>query len=219
MGWLRRNFLTGLFVTVPLAVSLAACVWMFRVVDGFVGPFWNRWTGVEIPGLGVVTTAVLILAVGTLASNMLGRRVLRHAESLLERVPVFRTIYSPVKQIAAAFSPDNEYGFKRVVLVDDPRRGWVLGFLTREFELDLGAGPVPMVAVYVPTNHLYLGDVIIVPRRAAQYPDLTVEEGVRMVLTGGMSLPDRVSSQAAADGTGGEPGTRGALPEVKAITR
>lgn len=195
MQWLRRNFLTGLFVTVPLVVSVVACVWMFRVVDGFVGPFWYHWTGLTIPGLGLATTAALVLGVGVLASNVLGRRVLRQAESWLDRVPVFRTIYSPVKQIVAAFSPDNEGGFKRVVLVDDPRRGWVLGFLTREFTIDRGQGPEWLVAVYVPTNHLYLGDVVIVPRDAVQYPDLSVEEGVRIVLTGGMALPSHVHAR------------------------
>ena len=65
----------------------------------------------------------------------------------------------------------------------------MLGFLTKEFSVDLGNGPEPMVAVYVPTNHLYLGDLVIVPRDAAFFPDLTVEEGVRIILTGGMALP------------------------------
>jgi uncharacterized membrane protein len=104
-------------------------------------------------------------------------------------VPVFRTVYSPVKQIVAAFSPDNKYGFKKVAMVEDPRRGRVLGFLTKEFSVDLGRGPEPMVAVYVPTNHLYLGDLVIVPRGDAFFPDLSVEEGVRVILTGGMALP------------------------------
>lgn len=121
--WLRRNFLTGLFVSVPLVVSIVTCVWMFRVVDGFVGPFWQYWLGVDIPGLGLLTTVVLILIVGVFASNVLGRRLVQQIEGILDHVPVFRTIYSPVKQIVAAFSPDNESGFKRVVLVDDPRRG------------------------------------------------------------------------------------------------
>ena len=193
---MRRNFLTGLFVTVPLVVSLAACVWVFKVVDGFVGPFWQRWIGIQVPGLGLLTTAALVLAAGVLASNVLGKRLLRHAESLLMRVPVFSTIYAPVKQIAAAFSPDNESGFKRVVLVADPRRGWVVGFLTREFSIDRGQGPEALMAVYVPTNHLYLGDVVIVPCDALQYPDLTVEDGVRIVLTGGMAFPDRVRGES-----------------------
>jgi uncharacterized membrane protein len=192
MPWLRRNFLTGLFITVPLVVSLAACVWVFQVVDGLVGPFWQRWIVIHVPGLGLLTTAALVLAAGVLASNVLGKRLLQHAESLLMRVPVFSTIYAPVKQIAAAFSPDNESGFKRVVLVADPGRGWAVGFQTREFSMDRGQGPEALLAVYVPTNHLYLGDVVVVPRDAVQYPDLTVEDGVRIVLTGGMAFPDRV---------------------------
>ena len=200
MQLLRRKFLTGLFVTVPLAVSVAACVWLFRVVDGFVAPFWRRLTGLDVPGLGLATTAALILAVGVVASNVLGRKLLRQAETWLNRVQVFRTIYGPVRQIVAAFSPDNEYGFKRVVLVDDPRRGWILGFLTREFTIVRSDGAEPLVAVYVPTNHLYLGDVLVVPQAAVQYPDLTVEEGVRIVLTGGMALPAQVRAMAGDGG-------------------
>ena len=79
-------------------------------------------------------------------------------------IPVFRTIYSPVKQLVAAFSPDNEYGFKRVVMVEDASRGWVMGFLTKEFTVDRGRGREALIAVYVPTNHLYLGDIVLYPR-------------------------------------------------------
>jgi uncharacterized membrane protein len=102
----------------------------------------------------------------------------------------------------AAFSPDNKYGFKKVALVEDPRRGKVLGFLTKEFSVDLGNGLEPMVAVYVPTNHLYLGDLVIVPREAAFFPDLTVEDGVRIILTGGMAMP----AALGAEPRGGRPG-------------
>jgi uncharacterized membrane protein len=98
-------------------------------------------------------------------------------------------VYAPVKQLVAAFSPDSETGFKKVVVIDDADRGLVFGFLTREFTLDRGKGPEAMVAVYVPTNHLYLGDVLVYPRRQAMYPDLSVEEGIRIFLTGGMALP------------------------------
>ncbi len=74
------------------------------------------------------------------ATNVIGRRVLARAESWLLLIPVFRTIYAPVKQLVVAFSPDNEYGFKRVVMVEDPSRGWVMGFLTKEFTVDRGRG-------------------------------------------------------------------------------
>jgi len=124
--------------------------------------------------------------------NVIGRRVLRTAESWLLQVPVFKTIYGPVRQLVTAFSPGNEAGFKRVVLVEDARRGLVMGFVTREFTLDRGRGPEKLVAVYVPTNHLYLGDVVVVPPSMVFYPDVSVEEGIRIFLTGGMALPDRM---------------------------
>ena len=107
-------------------------------------------------------------------------------------MPVFRTIYAPVKQLIVAFSPDNESGFKRVVMIEDPRRGYVLGFLTREFTVDRGQGPEALLAVYVPTNHLYLGDIVLVERGRATFPNITVEDGIRIFLTGGMALPPRL---------------------------
>src|ERR1051325_6438113 len=192
MQWLRRTFVTGFFVTVPLFISVAAFIWIFNVVDGLTTPLYDRVIGRRIPGLGIASTAIAILWVGAFARNMIGRRVLQRAEGWLLRVPVFRTIYSPVKQLAAAFSPDTEAVFKRVVLIDDPKRGFVLGFLTREFTLDRGRGPEALLAVFVPTNHLYLGDVVICERDRATFPDISVEDGIRSFLTGGMALPPKV---------------------------
>jgi uncharacterized membrane protein len=199
INWIRRSFIAGFFVTVPLVISVFAFVWIFTLIDGFVGPLYAGWFAREVPGLGIVTTALLVLLVGALATNVLGKRVLQRTEGYLLRVPVFRTIYSPVKQLVVAFSPENEYGFKRVVLVEDGARGFVLGFLTREFTVDRGAGAEPLLAVYVPTNHLYLGDVIICPRDRASFPDITVEQGVRIFLTGGVALPGRLRARRAAD--------------------
>lgn len=197
MQRLRRYFITGFFVTVPLVISVAALVWIFDVVDGVMQPLYARLIGRHVPGLGLLTTVLLVLLAGVVATNVIGRRVLRRGEHYLMMVPVFRAIYAPVKQLILAFSPDNESGFKRVVLVEEPGRGLVLGFLTREFTLDRGAGPTPMVAVYVPTNHLYLGDVLVYPADRVSYPDLTVEQGIRIFLTGGMALPGGIRSPDA----------------------
>jgi uncharacterized membrane protein len=195
MQRLRRYFITGFFVTVPLVISVAALVWIFDIVDGVMAPLYARLLGRHVPGLGLLTTVLLVLLAGVLATNVIGRRVLRRTEHYLMMVPVFRAIYAPVKQLILAFSPDNESGFKRVVLVEEPGRGLVLGFLTREFTIDRGAGPVAMAAVYVPTNHLYLGDVLVYSVDRITYPDLTVEQGIRIFLTGGMALPGRVSTR------------------------
>src|SRR6478672_1695860 len=173
--WLRRRFLTGFFVTVPLFISVAALVWIFNVVDGLTTPFYDQLLGRRIPGLGTLSTAVAVLLVGAFATNVIGKRLLQRVEGYLLRVPVFRTIYAPVKQLVVAFSPDNQHGFKRVVMIEDRARGYMLGFLTKEFTVDRGQGPEAMIAVYVPTNHLYLGDIVICPRDRVAFPDMTVE--------------------------------------------
>src|SRR5262249_18578833 len=141
MQWLRRSFIAGFFVTVPLFISVAAIIWIFGIVDGLTTPFYDRLIGRRIAGLGIASTALAIVLVGVFARNVIGRRVLQRTEHWLLKVPVFRTIYAPVKQLVAAFAPDNEAGFKRVVLIQDAARGYVLGFLTREFTVDRGKGP------------------------------------------------------------------------------
>ena len=202
MQWLRRSFIAGFFVTVPLVISVAALVWIFGIIDGFTAPLAARVLGREVPGIGLLITLLAVLAVGAVATNVIGRRMLARGERWLMRVPVFRTIYAPVKQLVVAFSPDNEYGFKRVVMVKDPVRGMMLGFLTKEFTVDRRQGSEALVAVYVPTNHLYLGDVTIHPRASVFFPDVTVEEGIRIFLTGGMSLPDRIRDTGGDDAVG-----------------
>ena len=191
MQWLRRSFIAGFFVTVPLFITVAAFIWIFGVVDGLTTPVYERLLGRRVPGLGVVTTAVVVLVAGAVATNVIGSRFLNKAESYLLRVPLFRTIYAPVRQLIVAFSPDNESGFKQVVMIEG-KYGYVLGFLTREFTVDRGKGSEAMVAVYVPTNHLYMGDIVVCERARATFPDITVEEGIRIFLTGGMALPSRV---------------------------
>jgi uncharacterized membrane protein len=202
--WLRRRFITGFFVAVPLIISVAALLWIFNLIDDLSGPVYDRLLGRHVAGLGVVTTALFVLLVGAVASNVIGKRLLSRGERYLARIPVFRTIYSPVKQLLAAFSPDNEAGFKRVVLVSDAAGLARLGFLTREFEVEpAGGGPSEAwAAVYVPTNNLYLGDVFVCRREGLQYPGITVEEGVRIFLTGGMAMAERV---AALPAPGGQP--------------
>jgi uncharacterized membrane protein len=197
--WLRIRLATGFIVTVPLIISVAAFIWLFQLIDGVMVPVYARWLGREIPGIGLVTLLVAVLLVGAVATNVLGGRLLQRGQEYLLRLPVFRAVYGPVKQLVGAFSPDSQFGFKKVVLLDDPRRGLVMGFLTKQFVLDRGNGPEDLVAVYVPTNHVYFCDIHIYPSEVVTYPDLSVQEGVQIFLTGGMSLPPRVRASAATD--------------------
>jgi uncharacterized membrane protein len=190
--WLRRTFVTGFFVTVPLVVSVVAFVWVFQLSDRLMGGLTERVLGRPAPEVSLAVTLAIVLAVGAFARNVLGQRILQRGEALLLHIPVFRTVYGPVKQLVDAFSPDNEGGFKRPVLVEDGQRGLALGFVTREFTVDRGRGPQPLLAVYVPTNQLYLGHVMICEPDRVSYPDLTVEQAIRAFLTGGMGLPGAV---------------------------
>lgn len=191
-SWLRRTFITGFFVTVPLVVSVVALVWVFRLSDRLMGGLPERVLGRPAPEVSLALTILIVLGVGAIAHNVFGRRVLERAEALLMHIPVFRTVYGPVKQLVAAFSPENEGGLKRAVLVDDGPRGLVLGFVTKEFVVDRGRGPEALLAIYVPTNQLYLGYVMICEPARVSYPDLTVEQAIRAFLTGGMGLPGTV---------------------------
>ena len=214
MSWFRRAVVAGFFLTVPLVVSITALIWIFGFIDGFTAPLTAQFFGREAPSAvarllavatGVVATFLILLAVGAVATNVIGGRIVARAESWLLMVPVFRTIYAPVKQLVVAFSPDNEYGFKRVVMVEDPRRGWVMGFLTKEFTVVRDRGDESLMAVYVPTNHLYLGDIALYPREKAFFPNLSVQEGIRIFLTGGMSLPDELRSRVETTASGSAP--------------
>jgi uncharacterized membrane protein len=151
-------------------------------------------------------TGLMVLLAGTLATNVLGRRLLEQAEALLLHVPVFRTIYGPLKQLTEAFSPDSQFGFKRVVLVEQGARGWALGFLTKEFVVDRGDGPERLLAVYIPTNQLYLGNLVVCPQAQASFPDLTVEQGIRIFLTGGMAMPPQLRVPRDVPGAAGPSG-------------
>ena len=197
---LRRTFVAGFFVIVPLVVSVVAIVWLFQWADGLSSGVFLRLGIDPPPGLGILVTMSIVLLVGLVATNVLGRRLLQRTEQVLLHVPLFRTVYAPVKQLISAFSPDSEAGFKRVVFIQDPARGFTLGFLTKEFVLERGQGPEILLAVYVPTNHLYLGDVVLCPPDRAVFPDMTVQEGIRVFLTGGMALPDRLAAQVDVSG-------------------
>lgn len=192
LQWLRRTFIAGFFVTVPLAVSVVAIVWVFRWADSLTSGIGRRLFGEPWPGIGIIATALVVLAMGALATNVLGKRLLDRSEQILLHVPLFRTVYAPIRQLLSAFSPDNEFGFKRMVLIQDDAHGAMLGFLTKEFTVDRGQGPETLLAVYVPTNHLYLGDIRICTPDRASYPDMSVEEGIRVFLTGGTGMPDKM---------------------------
>lgn len=195
-NWLKVRFITGFFVTVP-AIATSWLLYVFwDSIDSFFSPGYERIFGRRIPGLGFLTAMLVMLVMGTIATNVVGRRILARVERLLTRVPVFRSIYPTVKELLASFSPEKRGSFKEVVLAEHPRKGsYAFGFVTSELLVEGPEGKRQMVTVFVPTNNLYLGDVIVVPRDEALSTGLSVEEGIRVILSAGTASPPRLPRQ------------------------
>jgi uncharacterized membrane protein len=191
--WLKGRLITGFFVTVP-AVLTAWILWLFwNGIDDVFKPMYQALFGRPVPGLGFLTAVVIILLMGIIARNVVGRRVLGWMEAVLLRVPLFGRLYPSVKTLVEAFSPERRSSFKAVVLVQHPREGgYAFGFVTSELVLDTPTGKVQMVTTFVPTNNLYLGDVVMVPREDIIPTGLSVEEGIRIILSAGTASPPRL---------------------------
>ncbi|MBI4593659.1 MAG: DUF502 domain-containing protein [Candidatus Rokubacteria bacterium] len=192
-NWLKVRLITGFFVTIP-AIATAWLLWLFWTrIDDIFAPMYERMIGRPVPGLGFLTAIGIILLMGTIARNVVGRRVLAWTDALLVRLPVFGRLYPSVKMLVEAFSPARRNAFKAVVLVQHPRVGeYAFGFVTSDVVVETPAGRAEMATVFIPTNNLYLGDVVVVPRADVISTGLSVEEGIRIILSAGSATPPRL---------------------------
>ena len=191
---LKNTFLAGLFVIVPLVVSVALLVWFFQMLEKLFSPLVG---GVEqmiapdiahIPGVGILAGLLIILLVGFFARNVVGERILNALDNFINRIPWYRTIYSTVKQLTDAFSPNTAASFKEVVLVDYPMEGsQAIGFRTGTVERE---GRI-LAVVFVPTNHIYFGDLLFLPEERVVRLDMQVEQAVRIIVSAGIGSPSR----------------------------
>lgn len=190
----------GILILIPVAVTVFILVQIFRFMDGIFAPVVSRVLGralgaeapVHIPGLGLLLTLLLILLIGWLSTNVAGRRLLRSGERVLLRLPVAKSIYGATKGILEALSKDQAEAFKRVVLVEYPKKDlFAIGFVTggaRWGRIDERLGD--LLLVFVPTTpNPTSGFLLLVPRGEAIDLPITVEEGVRMVVSGGILVP------------------------------
>jgi uncharacterized membrane protein len=195
-GAIKRTFLTGLVVVVPILITAFTLYWLFRVLDGFLSPIIHQILGREIPGLGILCEIVIIFLVGVVATNVLGSRVLKWFQTLLMRAPVVKNIYPTIKQLVEAFHPSSSSSFKKVVLVEYPKEGtFAVGFLTSEVSLKGTAQAQRLVSVYLPTNNLYIGNVALFKEEDLIVTDFTIEEGLKIVLSGGTAFPPTIQKQ------------------------
>jgi uncharacterized membrane protein len=201
LGRFRNYFFTGLLVLGPLVLT-GYVVWrLFFFFDHMLGSTlrggYIRPGG--IPGLGFVTVVLIILVTGMLASNLLGRQVARAVEGALLRVPYLRGLYSTVKQVGEALLSDKRGAFQRVVLVEFPRPGvYAVAFVTAPpSRAVLGSDGRPLTAVFLPTPpNPTTGPLLYFPEEALIPTSLTVEQAIKMVISGGVATPPAPGSKA-----------------------
>jgi uncharacterized membrane protein len=192
----KRTFFTGLVVVVPILITAFTLYWLFNLLDGFLSPLIHQVIGREIPGLGILSEIMIIFLVGVFATNVLGSRILNWFQELLMRAPVVKNIYPTIKQLVEAFHPSSSSSFKKVVLVEYPKMGtFAVGFLTSEVSIKGAAQEQRLYSVYLPTNNLYLGNVALFREEDMIVTNFTIEEGLKIVLSGGTAFPPTIQRQ------------------------
>lgn len=192
---LKRTLLTGLFIVAPFSLTFILLAWFVAVVDRALAPLVGI-IGHPIPGLGFMVAFCLILLAGVLGSNIAGQHLLEILEDFLLKIPVFNWVYKTIKQISEVFSPGAKTHFKGVVLVEYPRpEVYSLGFVTNRLHIEQGPHKREMVSVYIPTNHMYIGDYVLVPSERVIATRLTQQEGIQAAISAGAALPLLIRSQ------------------------
>ncbi|XP_044464973.1 protein LIKE COV 1-like [Mangifera indica] len=194
-SWASKKFMTGCVILFPIAITFYVTWWFIHFVDGFFSPIYVQ-LGIDIFGLGFITSVTFIFLIGVFMSSWLGASVLSLGEWFIKRMPFVRHIYNASKQISAAISPDqNTQAFKEVAIIRHPRIGeYAFGFITSSVVLQNYSGEEELCCVYVPTNHLYIGDIFLINTKDVIRPNLSVREGIEIVVSGGMSMPQILSS-------------------------
>jgi uncharacterized membrane protein len=195
---LRNKFIAGLIILIPIVITVKALWWLFQYIDGLARPVSIVMFGREIPGAGFATTIAVVLLTGILFSGGPLRRLLESLEDVLESVPFAGTVYGTIKKVLAGFgSPKARAAFQRFVLARLPGRT-TPGFLTGTFTLRRADGSsASYCTVYVPTNHLYVGDVVILPSSDVIETDLSVEDGISVILSAGSAVPPEIRERAS----------------------
>jgi len=195
---LRTQFITGILVVVPIVAAILILRWLFLTFDNMLQPVAQSLLGYTIPGLGLGITVVLIYLAGVIATNVIGRRLIRYGESLLARVPLFRYLYTGIKQILQSVATPREGGFLQVVLVEFPKKGMrAIGFVTSESRVESGE---KLLNVFIPTSpNPTSGYLEIVRENDIIKTNISIDDALKMVLSAG-----KVSLQEVTDRLGAE---------------
>ncbi len=190
---LRKYLLAGVVAMMPLLVVVALVNWLLNMSDKTVALLPAAYRpellfGVDIPGTGIVLALLFIIVIGALVTHFIGRYFLRLIDLVMERIPLVSTVYKATRQLLEAIFSDNSTAFKEVVMVPFPHKGsMVLGFVTGESPLLAVPDSQPCVSVFVPSTPLpTTGWLLFVEAEELVHLDISVEEGMTLVLSGGV---------------------------------
>ncbi len=190
----RKYFITGLLIVLPFLVTLYLFVSLFAFFDNILGRYISYFTvsyfGLKFPGLGLLVFIVLIFTTGFIATNFIGRRLFLYFEQLWLRFPVVKKIYPAIKQITQfLFSPKLHANIQKVVLIEYPRKGiYLLGFVTNQADAIISDKVAKnLLSVLIPSvPNPWSGFVIFVPIEETIYLDMTVEDAIKIIVSGGV---------------------------------
>lgn len=196
MKRLKRYFVTGLVVLLPLLLSVFILVKVFNFADNVLGRFLNSYfretLGFYIPGLGLILSLLIVLAAGFSASHFLGKKLYPFFENIILKIPLLNKIYPTLRQIVLFILRQEEFGFKKAVLVQYPSKGiWSLGFVTNQgfTEIDNKTND-KLVCVFIPNSPGPLtGYAVFFPQREVVFLDLSVQDALKIIISGGIFKP------------------------------
>jgi uncharacterized membrane protein len=188
------QFMTGLLAILPLGVSIWVLVWVFNTIDDILQPVIFRIWDKNLPGVGFGVTIILIFLIGIFARNVIGHRIIRWGDSLLNKVPVFRLLYRSLRQITTSFSITDNTGFMQVVLVDFPHKGMkAVAFITNEIIHPDGS---KSYSVLIPTApNPTTGFMEILKEEDITRTKISVDEAVKMIISAGRVMPADVQKK------------------------
>ncbi|MCZ6766907.1 MAG: DUF502 domain-containing protein [bacterium] len=195
---LRRHFLTGLLVLAPTVVTGWIVYKIFITMDSMLDPLQRRFPLIDLPGIGFIGVLLLIWFTGLLASNLIGRRIFSLGEKVMNGIPLIRRIYTAIKEISEVFLTDKKTAFRRVVLIRYPHeKSYALAFVTKEgVDYFDRLTDDELVNVFLPTTpNPTSGLMLMLPKRDVLTVDITVEEAMKIVISGGAFAPALLERQ------------------------
>lgn len=200
---LRKYLIAGLLVWLPLAATVFVIRLLITMLDKtilLIPPEWRPETvlGFSIPGFGIIVGVFVLLVTGMLAANLFGRRLVAIWESILTRIPLVRTVYSSVKQVTETLFTSSSKSFRKVVLIEYPRKGiWCMGFMTNK---GLGVASKTsghdLISVFVPTTpNPTSGFIVMVPANDVRELDMSVEDGFKYIISMGVIIPEDLAKE------------------------